>query len=139
MSTARMELSENSVDLEPTPDRLLQLGYSFRNARAFLSAVELGVFTELAGRPLAANELALRVGIAERGSTDFFDALLALGLLQRDKDGSYSNTPEAAAYLDRQKSTYIGGTFEQLAAQSYAYWNLLTPALKTGQPQSGPR
>src|ERR1043165_4427509 len=101
----------DSFDPEPSPDSLLQLGYSFRNARAFLSAVELGVFTALAAQPLAARELALRIGIAERGIKDFFDALLALGLIDRDKNDLYSNTPKAAKYLDRDKPTYIGGTF----------------------------
>ncbi len=38
----------------PTPGRILQLGMGFWRAKTLLSAVELGLFTELAGHPLDA-------------------------------------------------------------------------------------
>jgi hypothetical protein len=119
------------------PDRLVELGYAFRGARALMSAVELGVFTALAGAVLTGDDLQRRLGLAERGAHDFFDALVALGLLQRDGLGRYSNAPDADLYLDSRKGTYIGGFFENLEAREYGMWRSLTTALRTGKPQTG--
>src|SRR5712664_1777153 len=119
-----------------TPDRIVKLGLAFRAAKALLSAVELGVFTALAESPLDLDTLRKRVGIDERGARDFFDAL---GMLERDESGRYANTLETDLYLDRQKPTYIGGELDHFNTYVYPHWNLLTPALRTGKPQSGAR
>jgi hypothetical protein len=119
------------------PDRIVKLGYAYRKAKALLSAVELGVFTALGDGPLDGDGLRERIGIDVRGARDFFDALVALGMLERDDAGRYGNTPETALYLDRAKPTYLGGEMEFNNAHLYAQWSSLTAALKTGQPQSG--
>jgi SAM-dependent methyltransferase len=121
------------------PDRIVQLGLAFRAAKTLLSAAELGVFTALAEKPLDLDTLRKQIGIDERGARDFFDALVALGMLERDDYGRYANTPETALYLDRKKPTYIGGELEHFNAYVYPHWNLLTAALRTGKPQSGAR
>ena len=58
-------------------------------------------------------------GIAERGARDFFDALVASGMLDRDGAGRYANTADTDVYLDRAKPSYIGGELEhaQLIAE----------------------
>src|SRR6266852_194086 len=122
-----------------SPDRIVQLGLAFRGAKTLLSAAELGVFTALAESPLDLDALRRQVGIDERGARDFFDALVALGMLERDESSRYANTPETHLYLDRQKPTYIGGELDHFNTYVYPHWNLLTPALRTGKPQSGAR
>jgi hypothetical protein len=119
------------------PDRILELGYAFRKAKVLLSAVELELFTALADDPLDCDALKQRVGIDQRGARDFFDALVALGLLERDDAGRYGNTPEAQYYLDAGKPSYIGGDLAHLNARMYQSWSGLTAALKTGKPQNG--
>jgi O-methyltransferase domain/Dimerisation domain len=119
----------------PSPDRIVEIGNVFRAAKALLSAVELGVFTVLADRPLDLGALAGEIGIAERGARDFFDALVALGLLDRDGTGCYRNTPEAAHYLDAGKPSYIGDDLNHLNTRGYLNWHSLTAALRTGRPQ----
>jgi O-methyltransferase domain/Dimerisation domain len=119
------------------PDRIVRLGYAYRESKALLSAVELGVFTALGGGPLELDTLRGKVGVHWRGARDFFDALVALGLLDRDDEGRYCNTPETALYLDRQKPTYQGGELEFLNEPLYASWSSLTAALRTGMSQSG--
>jgi hypothetical protein len=116
----------------PTPDGIVQLGYAYWGARALHSAVELGVFSELAQGPLDADSLRVRVGLHPRGARDFLDALVALGMLQRT-NGTYSNTPETDWFLDRAKPVYLGGLFE-MANRIYANWGFLTQALTTGAP-----
>ena len=119
-----------------TPARIAQLGNAFREAKALLSAVELGVFAALANGPLGLDTLRKRIGIHGRGARDFFDALVALGLLDRDTDGRYANIPAADLYLVPGKLTYIGGLLEHMSVNEYPRWNFLTRALQTGKPQT---
>lgn len=118
-------------------ERILELGYAFRAAKALMSAVELGVFTALADGALDGEALRQRLGLAERGARDFFDSLVALGLLHRDGPDRYANTPAADLYLDAGKDGYIGGLFANLNAREYGLWGSLTEALRTGVPQTG--
>ncbi len=120
----------------PPADKLFELGFGFAVSKVFLSAVELGVFTELnrAGA-LDCEELGARLKIAKRGARDFFDALVAMGLLERH-DGRFANTPISDIYLVRGKPTYIGGLFEMANARLYGFWGALSEALRTGLPQN---
>ncbi|MGH3751140.1 MAG: methyltransferase family protein [Pseudonocardiaceae bacterium] len=65
-------------------EQILQLGLGFWSAKVLLVAVELGVFTELAVQPLAAETLRVKLGLHDRSTRDFFDALVALKLLVED-------------------------------------------------------
>jgi hypothetical protein len=102
------------------PDRIMQLGMSFWGSKTLLSAVELGVFTELAKQPLDAEGLRRRLGLHPRSARDFFDALVALGMLQRE-NGRYANTSESNLFLDHAKPTYIGGFLEMANARLYRF------------------
>lgn len=104
-------------------------------SKVLLGAVELGLFSELAAAPLDADAIGRRLGLHPRGIRDFLDALVALGMLQRN-DGLYSNTPESSVFLDRAKPAYIGGLLEMFNARLYNFYGFLTDALKTGQPQN---
>jgi SAM-dependent methyltransferase len=137
MSTPRQQTPDatQTAPTAVTPEGVLSLGLGFWNSKTLLSAVELGVFTELADGPLAGEELASRLDLNRRSWPDFFDALVALGMLARD-DGLYSNTPETGLFLDRSKPSYIGGMLEMANARLYPFWGSLTEALKTGRPQN---
>lgn len=128
-------LSHATAGASPTPAHLLQVGFGFWGAKTLLSAVELGLFSALVPEPLDAETLQSRLGLHPRGARDFFDALVALGLLQRT-NGRYHNTPETDLFLDPAKPAYLGGLFTMLNARLYGFWGLLTEALRTGQPQN---
>src|SRR5688500_11465956 len=96
---------------QPTPDHILQVGFSFWACKVLLSAVEVELFTELAKHPLSLGELQGRLGLHRRSARDFFDALVAIGFLERDGE-TYRNTPATDLYLDKRKPTYIGGMLE---------------------------
>ena len=113
----------------------MELGFGFWGSKVLLSAVELGVFSELAKGPTDAMELSRRHGLHERSARDFFDALVALGMLQRNGN-QYSNTPETDIFLDRAKPSYIGGMLEMANARLYPFWGTLTEGLRTGRPQN---
>jgi len=117
------------------PERLIEIGWAFWQSKALLSAVELDLFSLLAAEPLYLEELVARLGLAGRGARDFFDALVSLEVLQRDTAGRYANSPEAARYVDRSSSDYIGGALQRLNADGFSPWGALTQALRTGKPQ----
>jgi precorrin-6B methylase 2 len=117
------------------PDKILQTGFAFWGARTLLSAVEMGLFTELAKGSESFDRLSGRLGLHPRSARDFLDALVALGFLERKVD-LYSNTPETDHFLDRNKPSYVGGILEMAAHRLYRFWGSLTEALRTGQPQN---
>ena len=119
----------------PSPEGILQLGFGFWASKTLLSAVELGVFTELAKEPLSAETLRKRLGLHSRSAHDFFDALVALGMLRRDGE-TYANNPATDLFLDRNKPSFIGGILEMANARLYSFWASLTEGLRTGQPQN---
>jgi hypothetical protein len=130
-------MGERLTGGQVTPDAIMQLGLGFWGSKALLSAVELGLFTELAsGGPLNADALAARLGVHGRSARDFLDALVALRMLDRGDDGRYRNTPAADLFLDRRKETYVGGMLEMANARLYPFWGSLTEALRTGEPQN---
>ncbi len=122
----------------PSPEHILQVGLGFWASKTLLSAVELEVFTELAKHPLPLEELQGRLGLNARSARDFFDALTALGFLERT-GGVYSNTPSTELFLDKHKPSYIGGILEMANNRLYPFWGHLTEALRTGRPQNEAR
>lgn len=118
-----------------TPDDIMRLGMGFWASKAMLSAVELGVFTELAAGPADLPALQARLKLHPRSGRDFLDTLVALKLLERD-DGIYRNAPDTDLFLDKAKPSYIGGILEMANARLYGFWGSLTEALQTGEMQN---
>jgi precorrin-6B methylase 2 len=118
-----------------TPDAILQLGLAFMASKTLLSAIGLGLFTELAKRPMTASEVRDALALHPRSVRDFLDALVALGMLVRN-GGRYTNTPAGGVFLDRNKPSYVGGILEMANARLFGFWNSLPEALQTGQPQN---
>jgi hypothetical protein len=123
------------MNAPPTPDRIMQTGLGFWASKTLLSAIEMGLFTELARGPESVDAITGRLGLHPRASRDFLDALVALGFLDREGD-RYANTPETDLFLDRKKPSYLGGMLEMANSRLYPFWGHLTEALRTGAPQN---
>jgi precorrin-6B methylase 2 len=111
----------------------------FFASKVLLSAVELKLFTMLAREPATSKELVQSLALHGRGAEDFLDTLVSLGLLERDGSGDkarYSNSTQAAIFLDRASPHYMGGILEMANARLYPDWGSLTEALRTGKPQN---
>lgn len=117
------------------PEKILQTGTAFWASKTLLSAVEMGVFTELSDGRESLSSLSGRLGLHPRSARDFLDTLVALGFLERNSDG-YANTPETDLFLDRKKPSYVGGILEMANHRLYPFWGHLTEALRTGKPQN---
>lgn len=137
--TSDAELIQSTAASGRTPrgaDEIIQLGLGFWTSQVLLCAVELGLFTELAGKQLDGETLRARLGLHQRGAPDFFDVLVSLGLLERT-GGLYRNSASAEKMLNRaNEQTYIGGLLEIAHAQWYASWGNLITALRDGKPQN---
>jgi hypothetical protein len=118
-----------------SPEPIMQLGMAFWGSKTLLSAIELDVFGALAKGPRNGAALARELGLHERSARDFLDALVALGMLDRDVD-EYRNTPATDLFLDRAKPSYVGGLLEMANARLYPFWGSLTEALRTGEMQN---
>lgn len=119
-----------------TPERIMQTAIAFWSSKTLLSAIEMGVFTELANGPQEFDSLSGRLGLHPRAARDFLDALVSLGFLSRS-GSTYSNTPDTDLFLDRRKPTYL--PLEMMNARLYPFWARLTEAVRTGLPQNESR
>src|SRR5262245_34955495 len=118
---------------------ILTIGHGFMDAKVLLAAVKLHLFDELEKGPLTGSQIAERLGLHARAIPDFPDALVALGVLERDGDGPgarYSNTPAGADCLVRGEDGYIGGVLELYDERTFGLWDHLEAALRTGAPQN---
>jgi hypothetical protein len=118
-----------------SPESILQVGLGFWPSKVLLSAIEMELFTDLAKGPQSLESLRGRIGLHPRAAHDFLDALVALHFLERT-GGLYSNTPETNLFLDKHKSSYVGGILEMANQRLYGFWGHLTEALRTGLPQN---
>jgi 8-O-methyltransferase len=121
-----------TIDVDPGP--LIRLTIADCAAKVLHSAVRLDVFTILAAHPQDAAALSERVGLHPRLAADFLDALVGLGLLERD-GGIYRNAPLADAYLVQGRDGYLGGFVGLTNETLYGTWGRLTEALRTGEAQ----
>jgi hypothetical protein len=104
------------------PRRILEIGMGFWASKTVLSAVELDLFTTLGAGPLTGLQIATRLGLHPRGLYDFLDALVALEIITRAGDGvtaKYSNSTEAASFLDKKSFAYLGGILEMANSRLY--------------------
>lgn len=118
-----------------SPERILDTGFAFRASKTLLSAIELGVFTELGKGPRSLRQLCVALGIGERAAPHLLEALVALSFLERDGEGEqaiYLNTRESNYFLDRNSPGYVGRPLEKAGIQIYARWSEFTAALRTG-------
>lgn len=112
-----MSTIEIEQDQEITPNNILRIVKGFWSAKPLLTAVRLGLFTELGNGPLFVSEIRQRIGLDSRSSIDFLDALVTLGLIERQGKGFtaiYRNSPEAATFLNRRKPEYMGNMLERI-------------------------
>lgn len=123
----------------PAPDHILQVALGFMPAKTVLTAVDLGLFTTLADTALSGEALCAELDLHPRANPDFFDALVALGLLERRGGGptaTYRNTAATTRYLDSGSPDYIGGFLRMADQRLYPFWGRLGAGLRTGKAQN---
>ena len=83
---------------EITPDPIMRVAMGFMAAKHLFIASEIGLFENLGGGPATLDELAAKSGIPHRTLRISADAMVSLGLLEREGE-HYRNSAAAAAFL----------------------------------------
>ncbi len=126
---------------QPNPSNIMQIGLGFWASKVLLTAVNAGLFTHLARKPLSLKEIKVLFNwnCMDRHASDFLDTLYALKFLIREGIGEnaiYSNTVDTDFFLDKQKPSYIGGILEMANNRLFRFWANLDDAMKTGKLQN---
>ena len=114
-----------------TPDPIIQLATGFMSAKHLFAASELGLFEALADAPGTLDDLAARTGLTRRAARISADAMVALGLLERDGE-MYRNTELAATFLSGRGGADLRPFLKFWDRISYPAWAELAGALAAG-------
>jgi hypothetical protein len=118
-----------------TPEHIIKLGTGFWGSKTLLSAIELGVFSALAGAPADLPTLQKKLGLHQRSARDFLDALVALRMLERE-DGVYRNTADTTSSSTVPSHPTWAACWRCVLSGCMAFGGSLTEALRTGEPQN---
>jgi hypothetical protein len=119
---------------EVTPDPIMRIAMGFMAAKHLFVASEIGVFEKLANAPATLDELAARSGIPHRTLRISADAMVSLGLLEREGD-RYRNSAAAAAFLGGDAGSGLRPMLRFWDRISYPAWLHLESALRRGKGQ----
>lgn len=124
-----------------TPESILRLARQFMESRILLTASELNLFSNIAGKPATAKELSEELGAEIRGLTILLDALAAMGLLEKRED-RYQTLPEAVPFLSNDSPRSVLPMLLH-AAHLWDAWSALTGIIRktgsSGDDSSGVR
>ena len=117
-----------------SPEPIMRLASGFMAAKHLFAANELGIFEGLADSPATIDALADRTGLTRRAARISADAMVALGLLERDGD-TYRNGEAAAAFLTGRTPADLRPFLRFWDKISYPAWTRLADALGSGPAQ----
>ncbi|MFI6095753.1 methyltransferase [Lentzea sp. NPDC051213] len=113
---------------------LLQLTNGFISFKTYAAAVDLDVFTRLAGgRSVTVEEFAEEFDLQPRPADLLLAALTSLDLLEKTDIG-YRNTAIAEEFLVAGKPYYFGGYVKFYNHKLYEGWHHVVDALKSDRP-----
>jgi ubiquinone/menaquinone biosynthesis C-methylase UbiE len=110
---------------------IMQMAFSHAPARILSSAVQLGLFSQMAEGKQTAQEIASAAGASERGVRMLLDALVGFQLLDRTGE-RYELTPLSAKHLVRESPDYLASLME--TNHMWEAWGQLTEVVRTGKP-----
>ncbi|HEY5846720.1 MAG TPA: methyltransferase [Microlunatus sp.] len=117
----------------PTPSLIMQTAHGFMASKHLFAASELGLFEALGEGPVDLDGLAARTGLTRRAARISADAMVAIGLLDKDGD-RYTNTPEATTFLTGATPADLRPLLRFWDRLSYPAWADLAGALGRGRP-----
>ena len=116
----------------PSPALFFDTISAYQRTEALRAAIELDLFSLVAGGRQTVTELADACQAAPRGIRILADFLTIVGFLYKHGD-RYELTPDAQVFLDRKSPAYLGGAVNfMLAAGMRESFQHLTAAVKRG-------
>lgn len=118
-----------------SPEPVFQMMTGFWVSKALMTAVELDLFTKLAGgKQATVQDLQEMLAMESRPAEVFASALASLGLLQKNTGGEFSNSPLAEAFLSAKSPAYMGGIIRMFDERLYKGWDHLAWSLANNKP-----
>jgi SAM-dependent methyltransferase len=119
---------------EVTPDPIMRIAMGFMASKHLFVASAIGLFEALASGPATPDELAATCGVSRRTLGISVDAMVSLGLVERDGD-RYRNSPAAAAFLAGAAVPDLRPMLRFWDHISYGLWANLEGAVRAGEGQ----
>ncbi|HZL35143.1 MAG TPA: methyltransferase [Tepidisphaeraceae bacterium] len=116
-----------------TPQRIMQMAWSFAIPLTLEAAVKHRVFDVLDERPKTLEEIAAETSASLRGLRAILNLLVSLEFLGKEGE-KYKLTPESAAFLVRGKPGFQGGLLTHISSQLIPNWLKLSEIVATGEP-----
>ncbi len=117
---------------KPTPERIFSTLIAFQQTEALKAAIELDIFTKIAGGATDVSSLAKATGAAERGVRILADFMTIHGFLTKET-GKYALTQESAIFLNKTSPAYLGAMANFIAAPMIReHFGHLTEAVRKG-------
>jgi len=121
---------------QPTPALLFDTINAHQRTEAIKAAIQLRVFSAIAGGNTSAKEIAHACEASERGTRILCDYLVIMGFLTK-QDCEYALTPDSAAFLDERSPAYMGSVIEFMLSPILTdNFRDLTGAVKRGGASS---
>jgi len=115
-----------------TPERILQLMWSYAPPLILAAAVQHRIFDLLQNWPQTAEEIATGAGTSVRGARCLLNALVGLEFLTKVSGNRYGLKPESAAFLVSTQPGYLGGMLQH-QRDLISQWLDLADVVKTGR------
>ncbi|KAJ7356228.1 hypothetical protein OS493_025981 [Desmophyllum pertusum] len=124
----------------PIPGKLHDLIYAFRKSKVLFAACDLGVFDVLheSDAPQSAEDISSKLTTNVDATTRFLDALVALELLEKTKQGEswlYSNTEMAKQFLTKSSPDSVACYMRHSNQLLYPIFGNLESAVREGSNQ----
>jgi 3-hydroxy-5-methyl-1-naphthoate 3-O-methyltransferase len=100
-----------------TPERIQQFAWGYVPPFVIEAAIRNRVFDVLDQGSKNLAQIQIATGASARGLSAIMNALVGLGLLQKDGDGAYALTPESETFLVKGKPGYLGGMIVHTSKQ----------------------
>ncbi len=117
-----------------TPERIMQFAWGYVPPLVLEAAIRHRVFDVLDSGAKSVREVHEATGASERGLSAIMNVLVGLNFLAKDTQGSYSLTPESAAFLVSTKPAFQGGMIRHCSEHLIPRWLHLNEVVETGKP-----
>src|ERR1700737_3132913 len=125
---------EADIMADVTPDPIMRIAMGFMASKHLFVASAIGLFEASANGPATLDELAATCGVSSRTLGISVDAMVSLGLVERDGD-RYCNSPAAAAFLAGAAGPDLRPMLRFWDHISYGLWANLEGAVRAGEGQ----
>ncbi len=119
-----------------TSDRIQDTLYAFTRSQILFAAIDLDLFSHVAGGANTLSALLDTLDLDERGLRILLNGLVGIGFLYKSESDAYTLPADAAQFLVKNSPEYMGGMVHH-CKRLYENWSMLTDAVSSGQPVGG--